>query len=121
MARQQQLRTLTLTFGYLTRGDTMALSLGNNPYIKIDSQGRSIQSSSEDMTFRGDYGAGTTLIYRGFARPGSLTSAAVWQIAKMTYDGNSNILTIQWAQDSFGHASSEYIFIWDNRASLTYS
>lgn len=93
----------------------------NNPTIKQDSNGRAIQDSSDDLAFQADYVGGENLIYQGFARPGTLTSAAAWQIAKHTYDGNNNILTTKWPQNANGIATSEYYYIYDNRASYTYS
>ena|SRR5690242_16888564 len=99
----------------------MTASVNNNPYIKLDANGRIIFDSSDDMAFQGDYQGGTNLIYSGFARPGSLTSAAVWQISKHAYDANDNLISTTWPHNAFGNASSEYQFIWDNRAALTYS
>ena len=72
------------------------------------------------MAFQGAY-SGTNLIYRGFARPGASTSASVWQLAFMTYDGSNNLLSIQWPEDPNGHASNDYEFSWDDRATYTYS
>jgi len=93
----------------------------NQTILKKDAQGNVIQDSyTGDMTFRGSY-TGTNLIYKGFARPGTATSVAKWQIALLTYDGSNNLLSITWPQDTLGHASSEFNFIWDNRAALTYS
>lgn len=93
----------------------------NYPYIKVDANGRAIQDSSDDMAFQGDYVGGPNLIYSAFARPGSLTSAAKWQISKHAYDGNNNITATTWPHNPNGNASSEYIFIYDNREILTYS
>lgn len=96
-------------------------SIQNYPYIKVDANGREIQDSSDDMAFQGDYVGGQNLIYSGFARPGKATSAAAWQISFHTYDGNDNITSTTWPHDANGNASSDYSFIWDNRASYTYS
>lgn len=93
----------------------------NYPYIKVDANGRAIFDSSDDMAFQGDYVGGQNLIYSGFARPGRLTSSATWQISKHTYDVNNNITSTTWPQNPSGNASSEYIFVWNNRASYTYS
>lgn len=93
---------------------------GKRPVGKLDSQGRLIPGSFDDLAFQGEY-SGTNLVYKGFARPGSSTSAAVWQIAKMTYDGSNNLTAIQWPQDSNGHASNDYQFQWTQRATYTYS
>lgn len=95
-------------------------TLVNRPLGQKDAQGLWIPDSWEWLAFQGQY-AGTNLIYKGFARPGSSTSAPVWQIAFMTYDGSNNILTITWPQNSFGAASSDFEFIWANRATYTYS
>lgn len=91
------------------------------PVLKLDSSYRPIQDSSNDLAFQADYGGGSTMIYQGFARPGGDVNAAVWQLAKHTYDGSGNILTTTWPINSQGVASSEYEFIWANRASYTYA
>lgn len=70
---------------------------------------------SNNLNYQAEYSGGN-LIYQGFASPGNATSTAAWKIAKYTYDGSNNLLTIKWA----GGASS-YTNIWDNRASLSYS
>ena len=93
----------------------------NYPYIKVDANGRDIQDSSSDMAFRGDYVAGTNLIYSGFARPGALEASLVWQISFHTYDGNDNITSTTWPENASGNASSDYAFSWDDRATYTYS
>lgn len=92
----------------------------NRPIARKDAQGNLIPGSFDDEAFRGEY-SGTNLIYKGFARTGALTSAAVWQIAFLTYDGSNNLLSITWPQDTNGHASNDYQFVWDNRATYTYS
>jgi hypothetical protein len=99
----------------------MPVNPGNYPYIKVDANGRDISDSADDLAFRGDYQGGQNLIYTGFARPGAATSAAVWQISKHAYDGNNNLISTTWPQNTLGKASSEYEFIYDNRASYTYS
>jgi|SRR5215207_6734107 len=99
----------------------MTANPGNYPYIKVDVNGRDITDSSDDMAFQGDYQAGTNLIYSAFARPGAATDAAVWQIQKHAYDGNDNLISTTWPQNSFGNASSEYQFVYDDRATYTYS
>lgn len=97
-----------------------APTVKNRPMGRTDAQGRVIPDSFGDLAFQGAY-TGTNLIYKGFARPGSSTSAAVWQIALLTYDGSSNLLSITWPQDASGSASNDFQFIWANRATYTYS
>ena len=97
-------------------------TVGNRPYGYKDAQGNLIEDSFGYLAFLGDYNGGTNLIYKGFARPGASAAAAVWQIALITYDGNNNITMIQWPQNLVtGKASSDFEFIWNNRASLNYS
>lgn len=93
---------------------------GNRPFNRLDSGERVIYDSVDDTAFRGEY-TGTDLIYKGFARPGAATSAAVWQIAKLTYDVSHNILSITWPHNVQGNASNDYSFVWDNRGTYTYS
>ena len=92
----------------------------NQTILKRDAQGNVIQASyTGDMAFLGEY-TGANLIYKAFARPGSATTAAVWQIAKLTYSG-ANLTAIQWPENDFGAASSEFNFVWDDRALYVYS
>lgn len=68
------------------------------------------------MVTKLDYDGGANPIYIGVANPGSATSSAVWQIKKLTWDGNNNPTSILAA-----NGTTEYNQIWDNRVSLTYS
>lgn len=95
-------------------------AIENRPVGKLDAQNRLNPDSYLDEEFRGDYGAGTNLIYKGFARPGAPTSSPVWQIAMLTYDGNNNPTGILWPEAPSGSASNDYVFIWNNRATYTY-
>jgi hypothetical protein len=63
-----------------------------------------------------DYVSGTNPVYVGMAVPGSALSAAVWQIKKLTYDGNNNVTSVL-----FAGGSGAFTNIWNNRASYTYS
>ncbi len=60
-------------------------------------------------------------IYYGRAIVGTATSDDKWQIMFLTYDGNQGLTSITWPQNSEGNASINYEFIWDNRATYTYS
>ncbi|MEM4409328.1 MAG: hypothetical protein QXI19_11375 [Candidatus Caldarchaeum sp.] len=59
--------------------------------------------------------ASATTWYIGRAIPGSATSAAVWQIMRLTFSGGQ-LTALEWAggNDLFDK-------IWNNRASLSYS
>lgn len=91
------------------------------PLGKVDANGREIYDSVDDLAFQGIYDNNDNLIYKGSARPGSSTSAAVWQICKLNYDNANNLTSIVWPQAANGAASSEYQFVWTSYASYTYS
>ena len=67
-----------------------------------------------EVTVKIEYSAGNA-IYIGEARPGSLSSSTKWRIKKLTYSG-ADVTDVQWAG-----GSDAFIYIWDNRASYTYS
>ena len=94
--------------------------VNNRPTGKVDSLQNLNQDSFLDEEFRGDYLSGTNLIYKGFGRPGAPVTDPVWQICKITYDGNNNITAIQWPENTSGIASNDYQFIWNDRASYTF-
>lgn len=58
--------------------------------------------------------ASSTVTYVGKAIPGTLPANTGWKISRLTSDASGN-LTIEFA------GNGDYLFIWDNRASLTYS
>lgn len=63
-----------------------------------------------------DYDGSGNAIYLGLAEPGTATSAPLWQIRKLAYDGSGNLLNTKWANGSRAFNS-----IWDDRVSLSYS
>lgn len=95
------------------------MSRSTRPVTQLDSQGRVLPSSGDWTTFRGEY-TGANLIYSGFAKPGSDESIAVWQIAKLAYDGTGNLLSMKYPVNSSGAVSSDFEFKWSDRASYSY-
>jgi hypothetical protein len=77
---------------------------------------------TQNCSFLADYGGGTSVIYKAYAKAGAFSFEAKWQIAMINYDGNGNVLSIQWPiNPSTGRSSSDFEFIWDNRATYNYS
>ena len=62
-----------------------------------------------------DYDVNGNLIYFGKADKGASKAAAQWSIIKMTYDMNSLITDIQWAD-----GNGLFDNIWNDRAVLSY-
>ncbi len=61
-------------------------------------------------------------VYVGWALPGSLTSAPVWRICKLTYSG-ANITAVLWSVHPNGGTRGDALYtkVWDDRATLTYN
>ena len=67
-----------------------------------------------DDTQRLDYDVNGNLIYAGKAEVGSATSAAVWKVQELTYDGSNQLTSVLHA------GAGLYAHVWDDRASLSY-
>jgi len=85
--------------------------------ITHDEYGRPTTRLAENTVIY-EYDASNNPIYLGKAPPGSSskTDKSIWQIRKQTYDASNNLTRIEYA-----NGSREFNFIWDNRASLSYS
>lgn len=81
----------------LPDGDTLNAELDEMAYI-------------EEIDFVGD-----TVIYKGWAVPGTAFSDATWRIQKIEFVGVDEDVRKRWANDDAG-----FSHVWDNRASLTY-
>ena len=97
------------------------MSRTTRPLLKMDANHRALNDSEHDETFRGAY-TGTSLIYAGFARPGSAEGINVWKIFRIAYDGSGNLIAVQWPISAVtGAVSSDYEFNWTGRAGYTYA
>ena len=56
-----------------------------------------------------------TIYYNGYAAPGSVTSAAVWCISRITLAADGTTAT------EFPGGAATFSQVWDNHAALTYS
>lgn len=72
--------------------------------------------ANENLTSAMAYDVNGNLIYLGTAEPGAATSDSAWRIKKMTYNASNQITNVQWPS-----ASTLFSFVWDNRATYTYS
>ena len=66
-----------------------------------------------DYARREDF-VGDTTLYRGEAAPGSLDSAAVWKIKRVTFSPDGDVTT------QFAGGSSDFVHAWADRATLEY-
>lgn len=72
--------------------------------------------SHGDLQMQVAYNAAGDPEYVGRARPAALTSAAEWQIKKVTYDADRNPTAVK-----FAAGVNDYAKVWDNRAIYSYS
>lgn len=73
-----------------------------------------------EVALRIEYDGSNNPIYVGRAKVGVTDSESKWQIAKNTFSG-TNLTSTTWPQNSLSNASSEYEFVWNDRATYTYS
>lgn len=83
----------------------------------INSQTIAYPYSHGDLQMAVEYNAAGDPLYVGRARTGALSSAAEWQIKKITYDADRNPTAVQ-----FASGTNNYDKIWNNRSTgYTYS
>ena len=68
------------------------------------------------LAIRAEYSGANLLIYFADALPGTLSSAALWRIRKLSYDGNGNFTMLGWP-----NADVSFSYVWDDRSTYTYS
>lgn len=83
--------------------------------VAVDANGQ-IVTTTEEYTVQVENDVNGNPIYRGFAVPGTPTSAAAWKIIKITYDASENPTAIQYAD-----GNPKFDNIYDNRAGYSYS
>lgn len=73
--------------------------------------------SEADLKMLTEYDSYNRPVYIGQAHPGVATTAAQWQIRKLTYSGvTSNCTAVEYAS-----GSNDYNAVWDDRATYVYS
>lgn len=83
----------------------------------VGSDGRNLQRmNANNMAIRIEYDGSSNPIYIGIAAPGVLNGDSYWQIRKLTFDGQNNVTSIQYAS-----GTSNFDKIWDSRSDGTYT
>ena len=100
---------------------TIASARINRPFKFGERDRREFIVQDSEVAFRAQNDANGNPIYVGRAIRGTLVSQDKWQIQFITYDANDAVTSITWPQNSLLNASSEYEFVWDDRAAYTYS
>lgn len=95
---------------------------GNNrPFSYGDRDRRTYITYKSEMEIRCQNDADGNPIYIGRAKAGVLESDPRWQISFHTWDANDSLLSKEWPENSEGNPSTDYEFVWDDRATYTYS
>jgi hypothetical protein len=82
---------------------------GSPNRAKVDSN-RVMRTSSDGYKKRLTYTVTGETEYVGMAVADALTSEAKWQIQKLTYDVNDNLIALYFANDS-----DKFMFVWDDK------
>jgi len=98
----------------------MSNSGQNRPFSFGDRDRRTYITYKSEMEIRCQNDANGNPIYIGRAKAGTAESDSTWQISFHTWDANDSLLTKQWPLNSEGAASTDYEFVWDDRATYTY-
>lgn len=93
----------------------------NRPFKYGAKDRREFIVSDGEVAIRAQNDGNGNALYIGKAKVGTLTSEAKWQVSFQAYDGNNAITSRTWPQNDEGNASSEYEFVYDDRAGFTYS
>lgn len=74
-----------------------------------------------ELAIRVENDANGNPIYIGKAKAGTLEDEDKWEISNLAWDANNSLLSQIWPQNDGDNASTEYEFVWDDRAAYTYS
>lgn len=98
----------------------MSSSVLNRPFKWGERDRREFIVQDSEVAYRAQNNGNGDPIYVGRAKVGTTDAEAKWQIWFVEYDGNNAVDSITWPQVD-GIASSDYQFVWDDRAAYTFS
>lgn len=99
----------------------MTRSGQNRPLKYGEKDRREFIVENSEVELRAQNDANGNPIYLGRAKAGVAESEDRWQIRFITYDGNQGVTSIEWPENDLGNPSTEYEFVWDDRATYTFS
>lgn len=99
----------------------MTRSTQNRPFKFGERDRRVFIVENSEVALRAENDSNGNPIFLGRAKVGTLDSNSKWQIRAIAYDAEQGVTDVTWPQNDEGNASSEFEFIWDDRAILTFS
>lgn len=97
---------------HIKDGDVISMAEHGRAGGLSTGQGFKHTKNVEELTYID--AASSTVTYLGYAKSGTATSGAGWQIKKVMTSGNVTSI-------AYADGDDNYDNVWDNRASLTYS
>lgn len=92
----------------------------NRPNSFGDRDRRTYITYKSELEIRCENDGDGNPIYIGRAKAGTGEDEAKWQISFHTWDANQSLTSKQWPINAENAASTDYEFVWDDRASYTY-
>lgn len=99
----------------------MTASTINRPFKFGPNDRREFIVEDGEVALQAENDANGNPIYLGRAKVGTATSDNKWQIRAIAYDANQGVTDVTWPENAANIASSNYEFVWDDRATYTYS
>jgi hypothetical protein len=93
---------------------------GNRPFKFGAADRREFIVHDCEVEIRAENDANGNVLYLGFAKVGTLDSEAKWQISFHAWDANNSLTSKTWPENDLGNPSTEYEFVWDDRALYIY-
>jgi len=92
----------------------------NRP-MKFGPGNRKVYVDHNNEALQAENDANGNAIFIGRAPVGTLVTAAEWQIQSIAYDANNSVTSITWPQNADANATENYQFVWNDRATQTFS
>lgn len=92
----------------------------NRPFKYGARDRREFIVQESEVTYRAINDSNGNPTHLGRAKIGTATSDNKWQIRKVTYDVNDGVTVVTWPESS-SIASADFIFIWDDVLTYTFS
>jgi hypothetical protein len=99
----------------LDTGETIQVSEGDTVAVEVAEVYERILEEAVPYAKQIDVTNNDTVIYKGEAVPGTLTSAAAWRISRITI-ASDNDTVVEWAA-----GNSNFAHVWDDHLTLSYS
>ena len=74
-----------------------------------------------EVAIRIENNAAGNPVYIGRAKVGTTETEPKWQISLQEYDASDNFISRTWPENDAGVPSSDYTFLWTQRAIYTYN